>query len=73
MPDFSYEVTKEIGVISEGNGGWARELNMVSWNGREPKYDIRDWAPGKEKMGKGLSFTADELKSLRDLHNEIEL
>ncbi|MBR1811646.1 MAG: hypothetical protein IJ766_08395 [Clostridia bacterium] len=73
MAEFSYEITEELGVIAEGRGGWAKELNLVSWNGREPKYDIRDWAPGREKMGKGISLTAEELKGLRDLLNDLEL
>ena len=46
---------------------------MVSWNGREPKLDIRDWAPEKEKMGKGLTLSKEEAKKLRDLLNEIDL
>ena len=46
---------------------------MISWNDREPKYDIRDWAPEHEKMGKGLTLSVEELKKLRDLLNEMEL
>ena len=50
MPEFTYEIVKTFGVISEGAGGWAKELNLISWNGKEPKYDIRDWGPDHEKM-----------------------
>jgi hypothetical protein len=46
---------------------------LISWNDREPKYDIRDWAPEHEKMGKGLTLSVEELKKLRDLLNEMEL
>ena len=53
MPDIKYEITKHIGVLSESAKGWTKELNLISWNDREPKYDIREWAPGREKMGKG--------------------
>ena len=57
MPEFTYEIVKHIGVISEGSGGWAKELKLISWAGREPKYDIRDWSPDGTKMNKGVSFT----------------
>ena len=50
MAEFRYEIVEELGVISENRSGWTRELNLVSWNGGEPKYDLRDWAPEHEKM-----------------------
>ena len=53
--EFSYEIIEEIAVLSENNKGWRKELNLVSWNGRPPKFDLRDWAPDHEKMGKGLT------------------
>lgn len=73
MAEFKYEVVKELGTISENNKGWSKELNLISWNGREPKYDLRDWAPEKEKMGKGITFSKDELIVLKELLNKIEL
>lgn len=57
MAEFKYEITERIAVLSQNPNGWERQLNMVSWNGREPKYDIRDWAPDGVKMGKGISLT----------------
>jgi len=65
MADIKYEIIEEIGVLSESAKGWTKELNLVSWNGREPKYDIRDWAPGHEKMGKGMTFSKEELEKLK--------
>ena len=62
MSDFSYEIIKHIGVISENSKGWRKEVNIISWNGRSPKYDIRDWAPEHEKMGKGITLNDDEIK-----------
>ncbi len=68
MPnDIKFEIQKEIGVLSESTKGWRKELNLVSWNGAEPKYDLRDWAPEHEKMGKGITMTSDELKKLKEL------
>ena len=58
-----------IGVISEGARGWTKELNLVSWNDKPPKYDIRDWAPDHEKMGKGVSLTEEEMEALMELFN----
>lgn len=73
MPEFTYEIVKELGVISEGSGGWAKELNLISWNGKEAKYDIRDWGPEHEKMGKGITLTAADIKALKALLDSIEL
>ena len=54
MADIKYEITKKIGVLSENAKGWTKELNLVSWNDRPAKLDIREWSPDHEKMGKGL-------------------
>jgi len=64
MPDIKYEITKHIGVLSESAKGWKKELNLISWNDREPKYDIREWSPDHEKMGKGITLTDEELSVL---------
>lgn len=71
MAEFKYEITEELGVLSESKSGWTRELNLVSWNGAAPKYDIRDWAPGHEKMGKGVSLNADEINKLKELLDKL--
>ena len=73
MADFKFEITEHIGTLSESPKGWTKELNKISWNGGEPKYDIRDWAPEHEKMGKGLTFTNEELKNLRDILIDMNL
>ena len=65
--DFKFEIIKEIGVLSEGSKGWRKELNLVSWNGAEPKYDLRDWAPEHDKMGKGITLTEEEAEKLKQL------
>ncbi len=72
MADFKYEITQELGVLSESKSGWTRELNLVSWNGATPKFDIRDWAPGHEKMGKGISLNGEELAKLKQLLDKVE-
>ena len=67
MADIKYEIIEHIGILSESLRGWHKELNRISWNGGDPKYDIRDWAPEHEKMGKGITLTDEEAKKLVDL------
>ncbi len=68
-----FEIKEEIGILSESASGWKKELNLVSWNDRKPKYDIRDWDPDHEKMGKGITLTREEALALRDMLNKTEL
>ncbi|MBQ3389516.1 MAG: hypothetical protein IKT15_02990 [Firmicutes bacterium] len=73
MADVRYEVVRELGVISENEKGWRKEVNLVSWNERAPKYDIRDWSPGREKMSKGMTLTKEEARRLKDILDAIDL
>lgn len=70
MAKFEFEVMETIAVLSEGKTGWRKELNLVSWNGRSPKYDIRDWSEDHQKMGKGVTLSNDELAALREALKE---
>ena len=70
MAEFKYEIKEEIGILSESSKGWTKELNLISYNGAEPKYDIRDWAPAREKMGKGVTLNEDEARKLYELLKE---
>ena len=70
MAEFTYEVTERIAVLSTNARGWERQLNMVSWNGNPPKYDIRDWSPDGSRMAKGISLTEEELKTLKGILDE---
>ena len=72
MAELKYEIVGHLGVISENAKGWTKELNLVSWNDREPKYDIRDWAPEHAKMGKGITLSADEAASLKEILAQID-
>ena len=73
MSEIKFEIVKKVGVLSKSASGWAKEVNLISWNDREPKYDIRDWAPDGVKMGKGVTLSAEELLALKELLNSIEL
>lgn len=64
----NFKITNSIGTIGEpSKAGWTKELNEVSWNEREPKYDIRDWNPEHEKMSKGITLTEAEARELMHL------
>ena len=73
MAEFTYEITERIAVLSTNARGWERQLNMISWNGNDPKYDIRDWSPDGTRMSKGISLSEEELKTLKGILDEMEL
>lgn len=72
MGDFKYEITERIAVLSEHGKGWTKELNMVSWNGRPAKYDLREWHHEDGKMRKGTTLTEEEIHNLRQVLDAIE-
>ena len=65
--EISFEIVEHIGVLSTGSKGWTKELNLISWNGRAPKYDLREWSPEHDKIGKGVTLSKEELEALKDL------
>jgi len=92
MSEIKYEIIKQIGVLSKSTSGWAKELNLISWNERDAKYPLRPvghlphFRPpsgmlcengggraGVEKMGKGVTLSKEELSTLKELLNSIEL
>ena len=72
MSEIKYEIIKNVGVLSKSGSGWTKELNLISWNDRDAKYDLRDWSPDREKMGKGVTLSKEELTALKELLNGIE-
>ena len=71
MAEIKFEIKETLGVISEPTKGWSKELNLVSWNDKEPKYDLREWDPAHEKMGKGVTLSVEEIRKLKDVLNEL--
>jgi len=67
MEELKYEIVESFGVLSTSPSGWTKELNLISWNGGEPKYDVRQWAPDHSKMGKGVSLSREEAEELKNL------
>ena len=73
MAGLKFDIKENLGTLSESSKGWKKELNYISWNDNEPKYDLREWDPTHEKMGKGVTLTAEELKKLKNLLNDMEI
>lgn len=72
MADFEFDIVEELGVLSESRSGWTKELNFISWNGADLKYDIRDWSPDHERMSKGITLSVDEFNALKKIISTME-
>jgi hypothetical protein len=72
MADIKFEIVKKIGILSTSEKGWTKELNLVSWNDRPAKYDIRDWDAKHQTMSKGITLSKEELVALKALLAELE-
>ncbi|GAE95023.1 bacterial seryl-tRNA synthetase related [Gracilibacillus boraciitolerans JCM 21714] len=66
MASIKFEIIEHVVTLSESSTGWKKEVNLISWNEREPKYDIRDWSPDHEKMGKGVTLSSEEWQQLNN-------
>lgn len=71
--EFTYKIIEHIGVISNSTRGWNKELNLISWNEAEPKYDIRDWSKNHEKMGKGITLSTHDLQRLKAILEDMNI
>lgn len=69
--EISFAIIETLGVLSTSSKGWTKELNLIYWNGREPKYDLREWSPEHDKMGKGVTLSKDELEALKDILEKL--
>ncbi|NLZ56374.1 MAG: hypothetical protein GX907_04180 [Clostridiaceae bacterium] len=70
--EITFNVIKSFGILSTSASGWSKELNLISWNEGRPKLEIRDWAPGRTKAGKGVGLTPEEVAVLKELLSEID-
>jgi len=66
MAEFKFDIIESIAVLGTYSSGWTKELNKVSWNGKPAKYDIREWDPAHEKMGKGITLSDEEYEKLKE-------
>lgn len=71
--EIKFDFIEKLGSIGESSKGWKKEVNLISWNSRKTKMDIRDWDENHEKMGKGLTLTKEEVKNLKRILNSIEI
>lgn len=72
MPEIKYEIVEKIAKLSTTDKGWSKELNLVSWNDREPKFDLRDWNEEHDKMGKGVTLSTEEFEKLKEAINNYK-
>ena len=73
MADFKFDIKESLGTISESAKGWKREVNLMTWNNKKAKIDIREWDEKHEQMGKGITLNKDELKQLKDILSKINI
>ncbi|NLG81832.1 MAG: hypothetical protein GX490_04860 [Bacilli bacterium] len=73
MAEVTYDIKAVYGILSESTKGWTKELNLVSWNSKEPKYDLREWNPEHTRMGKGITLTREELLKLKTILINLDL
>jgi hypothetical protein len=72
MSEIKFDIIEKIGVLSKSEKGWTKELNLISWNDREPKYDIRDWSPDGKTMSKGVTLTKEEIIALKRILEKLD-
>lgn len=73
MTELKYEITEQLGELGETGNGWKKEINLISWNEREPVFDIRTWNAKHDRMGKGITLTIDELKMLKEILDRMDI
>jgi hypothetical protein len=67
MTDIKFEIVKTLGILATSEKGWTKELNLVSWNDRPAKFDLREWSPDHQTMSKGITLSNEEMKALKEL------
>ena len=72
MAEISFEVLDKFGVLSESSTGWTKELRLVSWNNKEPRYELREWSPGDRKCSRGVTLSLTEIRTLQEILMETE-
>lgn len=73
MAEFKFDIKKTLGTISENAKGWKREVNLMTWNNKKAKVDIREWDENHEKMGKGITLNKEELIQLKEILNQVDM
>ena len=65
---FDKEIITHYGTYKvHPSSGWTGEVNLVSWDGRKPKVEMREWDPNHDKCSKGITFTDDELNTVYEI------
>ena len=73
--EVKYEVIQHLRKLTDEEGKYNKELNIISWNGNEPKFDLRPWKideeTGERKMMKGITLTSEEIEALYNILKEM--
>ena len=72
MAGITYEVLEKFGVLSESPRGWTKELRLMNWNNRGPRYDLREWSPDDRKASRGITLSLREMRALQEILMETE-
>ncbi len=73
MAEIKFDILKNLGTLSDGSKSWKKEVNIISWNDKKAKIDVRDWDEKHEKMRKGITGNKSELKQLKEILNQIDI
>ncbi|WP_410207333.1 YdbC family protein [Fusobacterium sp.] len=73
MAEIKFDIVENLGVLGISAKNWSKEVNVVSWNSRKAKVDIREWDEEHEKMGKGITLNKEELIKLKEILNSIDI
>ena len=68
----TFTIEEELGALSVASNGWKKQLTYTSWNGRNPKFDLRSWSDDHNAMTKGLTLTKEEMVKLKEILNAID-
>ncbi len=68
----TFTIEEELGDLSVASNGWKKQLTYTSWNGRNPKFDLRSWSDDHNSMTKGLTLTKEEMVKLKEILNAID-
>ena len=70
--EYDFKIVKKIGEVSRTQGGWTKELNLVSWNGSKEKYDLREWSPDHKIPAQGITLTKEEFYTLKGIMSTLK-
>ena len=65
--EITFNIKQHLGVLEKSQSGWTKEVNLVEWNGKPAKLDIREWDPDHEHMSRGVTLRRNETLTLLEI------